>query len=58
MPHGASAAVVIGERHRGVAYPFPLAYFLLDAWNGARHAMFVVMWDQQRKDRGIPSIFG
>jgi hypothetical protein len=45
-------------RYRGVAYPFPLAYHLLDIWNGHRHECFVLTWDQQRKDRGIPSIFG
>ncbi len=46
------------ERYRGVAYPFPLAFYLLDVWNGQRHAALSVVWDQQRKDRGVPSIFG
>lgn len=44
-------------RHRGIAYPFPLAYALLDAFNSRMHACFVLVWDQQRKDRGVPSIF-
>jgi len=44
-------------RHRGLAYPFPLAYFLLDTWRGCTHECFLLVWDQQRVDRGIPSIF-
>ncbi len=45
-------------RYRGVAYPYPLAYYLLDVFNNRAHATYAVLWDQQRKDRGIPSIFG
>lgn len=45
-------------RHRGVEYPFPLAYLLLDVFNDQAHECFVLVWDQQRVDRGVPSIYG
>ena len=45
-------------RPRGFAYPFPLAYFALDTWRGCEHEAFLVLWNQERVDRGIPSIFG
>ncbi len=46
-------------RHRGVAYPFPLAYFALDVWRGwGCDEAHLMVWNQQRVERGIPSIFG
>ncbi len=42
---------------RGIGMKFPLAYFALDTWRGVQHETYLVLWDQQRKDRGIPSIF-
>ena len=44
-------------KHSGVAYPFPLAYFLIDVFDKQAHECFVLVWNQQRVDRGIPSIF-
>lgn len=45
-------------RHRGLAYPFPLAYFVLDVFNDSAHECFLLVWNQQRVDSGVPSIFG
>ena len=45
-------------RYRGIAYPYPLAYFALDTFAGRTHESYLLVWDQQRVDRGIPSIFG
>jgi hypothetical protein len=45
-------------RYRGLAYPYPLAYALLDTWNGQVRADLVPDWDRLRRHRGIPSIFG
>mgnify|MGYP001572600686 CR=1 FL=1 len=42
---------------RGCAYPFPLAYYLLDVFKGGVHECWLLVWDQERTDRGIPSIF-
>ncbi len=45
-------------RHRGLAYPFPLAFYALDSWNGQVHECFLLLWDQQRvRFFGIPSIY-
>jgi hypothetical protein len=46
----------VTQRHRGAAYPFPLAYALLDVFNGQGGGL--IRWDKQRVAKGIPSIFG
>lgn len=43
---------------RGVPLVFGLAYFALDVWRGCAHEALLLVWDRQRVDRGIPSIFG
>ncbi len=47
-------------RHRGVAYPFPLTYLLLDSWYYGGSAAFDVAWWNEERGflNGIPSIFG
>ena len=45
-------------RIRGFAYPFPLAYFVLDVFRGAHHEAHLLLWDRQRVEKGIPSIYG
>lgn len=45
-------------RYRGLAYPYPLAYFVLDTFAGRAHECFLLVRDCERADRGIPSIFG
>lgn len=44
-------------RHRGFAYPFPLAYAWLDVDGGYPHEAALREWDRLRTGRGIPSIF-
>lgn len=43
---------------RGIAYPFPLAHYVLDVFRDSAHECFLLVWDRQRIERGIPSIYG
>ena len=43
---------------RGTALTFSMTYFALDVWRGCAHEALLLVWDQQRVDRGVPSIFG
>jgi hypothetical protein len=42
---------------RGILLSLPLTCFALAVWCGSAHEAILLVWDRQRVERGIPSVF-